>query len=165
MQWTAEKHGGFSWADNVVRPVIDDEEYGYKKVNAADQRRDRGSLLNWLERVIRARKECPEIGWGTFEILSAGTPEVLAMRYDWRGTSLVTVHNFVGEPRTAKLRVGERGGDLLADVFDVRESRAGASGEHEIALEAYGHRWFRVGSPDNALDRASREKPAGTRGG
>ena len=85
---------------------------------------------------------------------------MLALRYDWRGTSLLTVHNFAGEPRTAKLRVGVPGGERLADVFAVRESRADASGEHEIALEAYGHRWFRVGAADNALNRASREKPA-----
>ncbi|HVK10966.1 MAG TPA: alpha-amylase family protein [Gemmataceae bacterium] len=160
MQWTAEKHGGFSRAEKVVRPVIDDAEYGYQKVNAADQRRDRDSLLNWLERVIRARKECPEISWGQFQILPAGAPDVLAIRYDWRDTSLLTVHNFAGEPRTAKLRVDTPGGERLADVFDIQESRAGASGEHEIALGAYGHRWFRGGAADNALNRASREKPA-----
>ena len=160
MQWTAERHGGFSRADQVVRPVIDDAEYGYQKVNAADQRRDRGSLLNWLERTIRARKECPEISWGRFQILPAGAPEVLAIRYDWRDTSLLTVHNFAGEPRAARVRPGVPGGDRLADVFEVRESRAGAAGEHEIALEAYGHRWFRVGAADNALNRAGREEPA-----
>jgi maltose alpha-D-glucosyltransferase/alpha-amylase len=159
MQWTAERHGGFSRAEEVVRPVIDDAEYGYRKVNAADQRRDRDSLLNWLERVIRARKECPEISWGQFEILPAGPPEVLALRYDWRGTSLLTVHNFAGEPRTANVEVGVPGGERLADVFAVRESRAAASGGHEIALGAYGYRWFRVGAADNAMNRASREKP------
>jgi maltose alpha-D-glucosyltransferase/alpha-amylase len=160
MQWTGEKHGGFSRADKVVRPVIDDAEYGYRKVNAADQRRDRDSLLNWLERMIRARKECPEVSWGQFEILPTAAAEVLALRYDWRDTSLLTVHNFAGEPRSARLRVDTPGGELLADVFAIRVSRADASGAHEIALEPYGHRWFRVGAADNALDRACREKPA-----
>ena len=71
MQWTSEPNGGFSRADHVVRPVIDDEEYGYKKVNVANQRRDRDSLLTFIERTIRARRECPEISWGTFDIIKA----------------------------------------------------------------------------------------------
>lgn len=160
MQWSAEKHGGFSNAEKTVRPVIDDAEYGYRKVNAADQRRDEKSLLNWLERMIRARKECPEISWGKLTILPAGAAEVLALRYDWRDTSLVTIHNFAAEPRKVKLRVDVPGGERLADVFFNRESRAGESGAHELALEAYGHHWFRVGSADNALARAELEKPA-----
>ena len=35
----------------VVRPVINDDVYGYKKVNVAEQRRDPQSLLNWTERM------------------------------------------------------------------------------------------------------------------
>src|SRR6266850_951995 len=33
MQWTSERHGGFSRARRVVRPAIDDPVYGYEKVN------------------------------------------------------------------------------------------------------------------------------------
>ena len=51
MQWTAEQHGGFSRAQKVVRPVIDDPIYGYQRVNVMAQRRDPDSLLNWTERV------------------------------------------------------------------------------------------------------------------
>ena len=52
--------------------------YGYKQVNVADQRRDPNSLLNWTERMIRVRKECPEISWGDFAVLRTNVPEVLA---------------------------------------------------------------------------------------
>jgi maltose alpha-D-glucosyltransferase/alpha-amylase len=159
MQWTAERHGGFSTAEQVVRPVIDDAEYGFRTVNAADQRRDESSLLNWLARMIRARKECPEISWGDLKILPTDAAEVLALRYDWENTSLLTVHNFAGEPRKVTLRPDVPGGERLADVFANRESRAGESGEHQVILEAYGHRWFRVGSADNALARADLQQP------
>jgi hypothetical protein len=40
MQWTSEAHAGFSTGRRVVRPVIDDEVYGFARVNVADQRRD-----------------------------------------------------------------------------------------------------------------------------
>ena len=80
MQWSAARHGGFSTARRVIRKVIDHPIYGFRSVNVSDQRRDPDSLLNWTERVIRARKECPEISWGKWQILRSGTEQVLAMR-------------------------------------------------------------------------------------
>jgi maltose alpha-D-glucosyltransferase/alpha-amylase len=156
MQWTGERHGGFSEARKVITPVIDDAEFGYRHVNVADQRRDAHSLLNWTERMIRARRECPEISWGQFTILPARAAEVLALRYDWRGTSLLTVHNFAGRRRKAWIEVGTPDGAMLVDVFGDRHNRAGAGGVHELDLEAYAYRWFRVGAGDNALKRAER---------
>ena len=53
-------------SNKPILPVISDGPYGYQHVNAAEQRRDPNSLLNWTERIIRMRKEVPEIGWGDF---------------------------------------------------------------------------------------------------
>src|SRR3712207_7882152 len=53
-------------ADEPVRPVAD-------AANVAEQRRDERSLLNWMERLIRRRKECPELGWGRWTLIE--TPE------------------------------------------------------------------------------------------
>jgi glycosidase len=69
MQWSADTHGGFSTARRTILPVISDPIYGYKRVNVEAQRRDPHSLLNWVERRIRMRKECPEISWGDWKIL------------------------------------------------------------------------------------------------
>ena len=152
MQWTNERHGGFSRAERTVRPVIDDAEYGYRKVNVADQRRDPESLLNWCERRIRMRKECPELGWGDFTVLRTDTPEVLVLRYDFRGVSMLTTHNFSNRPKTVAIDPRVNGGNLLIDVFDENHSRT-ENGTHELKLPAYGHRWMRVGAIDNTLNR------------
>ena len=155
MQWTRERHGGFTRGDRPVQKVIDDRTFGYEHVNVADQRRDPHSLLNWTERMIRTRKECPEISWGTFELLSTSASGVLALRYDWRGTSLLTLHNFSDRPARAAFDVTAPKGDRLVDVFDDNHSQ-GRDGRHEIDLDPYAWRWFRVGSPDNALYRSER---------
>ena len=73
MQWSGDRNGGFSTARRTVLPVISDPIYGYKRVNVEAQRRDPHSLLNWIERKIRMRKECPEISWGDWRILDPGT--------------------------------------------------------------------------------------------
>jgi maltose alpha-D-glucosyltransferase/alpha-amylase len=154
MQWTSEPHGGFSTARKVVRPVIDDDEYGFERVNVAEQRRDPQSLLNWTERVIRMRKECPEISWGTFSVLRTNVRAVLVIRFDWRGTSLLTLHNFANRAQTVTFRVGCDNDELLVDVFDQKHSRANGDREHRVRLDAFGWRWYRVGAADNALRRA-----------
>ena len=74
MQWSTEPHGGFTSARKAVLPVICGGAYGYEQVNVAEQRRDPESLLNWTERMIRMRKEVPEIGWGDFSVLEPASP-------------------------------------------------------------------------------------------
>ena len=154
MQWTSEVHGGFSRAKKVVRPVIDDPIYGYAVRNVADQRKDHESLLNWTERIIRMRKECPEISWGNFEVLRTNAAEVLALRYDWRDTSLITLHNFSTTKRRVHLKPGAERGDLLVELFNGHHSRMQNDGTHRIDLPGHGWRWFRVGGADNVLDRS-----------
>jgi maltose alpha-D-glucosyltransferase/alpha-amylase len=152
MQWTGEPHGGFSRAKKTFRAAIDDPVYGFRKVNVAQQRRDPNSLLNWTERIIRVRRECPEISWGSFTVIRTNVPEVLVLRYDWRNTSLVTVHNFSNKRQKVTVKVGSLRDGLLAEVFNDRHSHAHPDGAHRLDLEAYAWRWFRVGSEDNTLD-------------
>ena len=155
MQWTADRHGGFSRADKVVRPVIDDEVFGYKHVNAADQRRDRDSLLNWTERRIRMRQECPEISHGHYAVLRTSASEVLVLRYEWRDTSLVTLHNFSSKPQKVRFALEGENSKKLVSVFEDETWEADGNGFHEIDLGEYGYKWLRVGHIDNTLDRAA----------
>ena len=69
MQWSNEPHGGFTKSDKPAHPVITGGPYGFEHINAAIQRRHPESLLNWTERIIRMRKEVPEIGWGDFAVI------------------------------------------------------------------------------------------------
>ena len=96
MQWSPEPNAGFSSAppEKLIRPVISEGPFGYERVNVATQRLDQNSLLNWTERAIRARKECPEFGWGRLTFLDTDQPAVLAHACTWRGRTLVGIHNF-----------------------------------------------------------------------
>ncbi|MBI1766271.1 MAG: alpha-amylase family protein [Acidobacteria bacterium] len=153
MQWSDEAHAGFSAAPKTVCPVIAEGEYDYKQVNVEAQRRNPHSLLNWTGQMIRLRKECPEIGWGTWEILPTGSAKVLALRYDWRGTSLVTIHNFDDRPHEIEIKPNCRGEARLINLLAEEESAADAQGQYKILLEAYGYRWYRVGSLNYAIRR------------
>jgi maltose alpha-D-glucosyltransferase/alpha-amylase len=161
MQWSTEPHGGFTTADKPVVPVISDGPFGYQHVNAAEQRRDPKSLLNWTERIVRMRKEVPEVGWGEFEILSVRDPAVLAIRYDWRNNSVLFLHNLSDTPREVAFSAGLRGSDgrLLVNLLSENHSQASRDGKHRMLLEAYGYRWYRVGGLDYLLKRSEIETP------
>jgi maltose alpha-D-glucosyltransferase / alpha-amylase len=155
MQWSTEPQAGFSANPKTILKVITGGAFGYEHVNVAEQRRDTNSLLNWMERMIRMRKEVPEIGWGDFEILRTKTPEVLAIRFDWRGNSVLAVHNLNATPCEIALDVGLDCADArrLANLLSSDHSVADKSGLHRMLLEAYGYRWYRVGGLAYILNR------------
>jgi maltose alpha-D-glucosyltransferase/alpha-amylase len=107
-----------------------------------------------MERIIRMRKEVPEIGWGDFSFISAGTAEVLAIQYSWRNNLVVCVHNLCGEPREIRLSVNAEGEKcMLSNLLSNDHSQPDANGRHHILLEPYGYRWFRVCGLDYLLKR------------
>jgi maltose alpha-D-glucosyltransferase/alpha-amylase len=154
MQWTGEPHGGFTAAAKPVLPVVEDAIFGFGRVNVNAQRRDPGSFMNWIARLIRVRRECIEVAWGKCEVLDSQSPSVLILEYRFRGAAMVTLHNFAGTAQTARLKPKERSrGNRLVNLISDEHSRADSRGTHEIALDAYGFRWYRVGGADDTLIR------------
>jgi trehalose synthase len=138
MQWSSERHRGFTTADEPGRPPAPGD------AEVAAQRRDPDSLLTWMELLIRRRRECPELGWGEVTILDAGDPAVLAHRADWDGSTIVAVHSLAEEPREVRIEVGEA--DAVVDLFGADELKP-LDGHVTVALGRYGQRWFRVRRP------------------
>jgi trehalose synthase len=144
MQWTDRPNGGFSEVEPKV-PIVADGDFGYRRVNVAEQRRDPHSLLNWMERLIRRRKETPELGWGDCRVLATDDPAVLALRGEWRGRVVLTLHNFAGEPAEPTV-------DLEDDDPDAAVVELAADTPYEpvdklrtaVPLEPFGYRWFRL---------------------
>jgi maltose alpha-D-glucosyltransferase/alpha-amylase len=136
MQWSDEPHAGFSRAPEgarLCRPLPDDHS-----VNVADQRRDPESLLNWMERLIRRRKECPEFGWGSFELISSEGP-ILGHRCDWNGSTVIAVHNLSNRSASVPLPQADDW-EKLVDLLGTEDCAPG----DEIELAPYGYRWMRV---------------------
>ena len=156
MQWSTEPHGGFTKSEKPIVPVIDEGPYGYEHVNAAEQRRDPDSMLNWTERIIRMRKEVPEIGWGDFAVLderaippcspcaTTGATTRCCSCTTWtrNRASFFSMSN-VGEAGQAAGQSPDRGSQQSADE----------SGKHRVVLEGYAYRWYRVGGLDYLLKR------------
>ena len=117
------RHGGFTTARRAGAGRSSTEgRSAPRTVNVARQRRDPGSLLNWMERLIRRRRECPELGWGDVGAARRRSdPPVFAHRGDWDGSTVVAVHN-LARPRHARrvARASTREGELV-DLFGADE--------------------------------------------
>jgi glycosidase len=148
MQWSSEPQAGFTTAEQAGRPIVEDGPFGYPELNVTQQRRDPDSLLNWMERLIRRRRECPELGWGKPTLLDSGDAAVFAQRSDWEGSTVVAVHNLAGRDARARLELGAEGS--LVDLF-YDEDHALDDGAVSLELPPYDARWFRVRRPGRRL--------------
>jgi maltose alpha-D-glucosyltransferase/alpha-amylase len=156
MQWSNEPHGGFTKNEKAAVPVISGGPYGFEHINAAIQRRNPDSLLNWTERIIRMRKEVPEVGWGDFQVIATRNPAVLVMRYAWRNNWVLFVHNFDAKPHEITFSAGlqNEADQLLVNLLADEHSHGDHRGKHRLVIEAYGYRWYRVGGLDYLLRRS-----------
>jgi maltose alpha-D-glucosyltransferase / alpha-amylase len=148
MHWPHERQAGFPLNAKTALPVISKGPFACDEVSVAAQRRDPNSLFDWTARMIRLRKECPEIGWGTWTVLKAGSPCVLAHRYDWRVSSLIALHNFSDKRQEVRIRPGVEGGELLVNLIHDDERCARGNGTHRLSIEAHGYRWYGVAGQD-----------------
>ncbi len=157
MQWSNEPNGGFSAAKRTVHPVIREGPFGYPHVNVDQQRRTPDSMLQWMGKMIRLRKECPEIGWGTFSVLESSSPHVLVLCFRWRGSAVLTVHNLDGDRREASFQLDGEEPPRLFDLLHDEALEPTKGRRFRLALEAWGFRWFRVGTMNYAIARGSEQ--------
>jgi maltose alpha-D-glucosyltransferase/alpha-amylase len=147
MQWSDEPNGGFSTAlpERLRRPVVDGRRWAPNAVNAARQRREPDSLLAWMERLIRRRRETPEIAFGGWSLVKVPEAQVFALRYDWDGRTVLVFHNLAAKPCRPSCRLEHATGwDGLIDLLGRGAFSLAKDGTLTVELEGYGSRWLRA---------------------
>lgn len=148
MQWSARRNAGFSEASpsKLVRPVVSDGEFDYRKVNVESQLGDEDSFLSVVRRLIEARRKCVEIGRGGWHSLPTQSDAVLAHQILWRDSMVVFVHNLGKQPQREVIDLRDHPVEHLELVtgkgVDFRQL---GDREYRVDIERYGYGWFRVG--------------------
>ena len=147
MQWSSKTNGGFSSADegDLVRPVIDEGPFGFEAVNVDRQRREPDSLLLWMERAIRARKEVDVFGRGDWHLVDTTHEAVFAHVCGRDGTVAAAVHNLSDAEAEVALDLSPYAERTPLDLLDPGDDAPALDdGVLRLTLPPYGFRWFRL---------------------
>ena len=120
----------------------------------ADQRRRPDSLLSRLERAIRVRKECPEMGFGSWAVLGSGDDRVLAHRCDWLEGTVVALHNLSADEVEVQLELDDADGmERLVDLLGSDEYEQLPVDAPTFSMPPHAYRWLRAQRPGSGLPR------------
>lgn len=119
MQWTGEPGAGFSPAppETYYAPLIDDDTYGYQKVNVAAQMTDPTSLFHTIKHMVATHKANPVLGEGSYQFLPSGNKAVLANLRQSDRAAILAIHNLSDQEQRATLDLAEFAGRTPHDLL------------------------------------------------
>ncbi|MCI0709709.1 MAG: maltose alpha-D-glucosyltransferase [Chloroflexi bacterium] len=147
MQWDESKNAGFSGADITYEPVINDNGYGYQKVNVAAQIDKPDSLLNMTRNLIKVRSAHPVFGRGGFTMLEPENTAILAYERELSEAAkmvvegaarVLVVANMSGEEQKVTMGIDAvQGTDLLTGQTHHLNG--------PLILNPYEYLWLKLG--------------------
>ena len=154
MQWTADRNAGFSRVEpeRLYSPVIADAVYGYQAVNVETQRRAPSSLLGWTRRLVAARKRSKVFGRGTLRFLSPTNTRVLAHLREYRGETVLLVHNLAPSAEAVELDLAEFRGTVPVELLGGARFPAITERPYALTLAPHGFYWLRLDRPGRSAE-------------
>ncbi len=148
MQWTAEKGAGFSPTDpaNFWAPLIDNDTYGYQKINVEAQQADPDSLFHTMKHFIATCQANPVLGEGDYEFLPAANKSILAYLRRSESATVLVVCNLAGQPQTVQLPLSDYTGSVPQDLLNraaVPFAPVDAA-PYVIKLDAFDYFWLQL---------------------
>ena len=147
MQWSGGWNGGFSSADpeQLYLPVVANSLFGYQSINVAAQRRSPGSLLHWMQRLIRVRQSSSAFGRGSFELLSPTNHRILAFVRRHGDTEVVLcVFNLAASAQAVTLGLSAYAGAIPVEMFGGSIFPRIGQGGYVLTLGRHDFFWFRL---------------------
>jgi maltose alpha-D-glucosyltransferase/alpha-amylase len=147
MQWSNAPHGGFSTtkrARDLRRPVIDDDEYGYRARNVDVQQRDPTSLLSWFQRALHTLRECPEFGIGSCRYVDSGERSVLALVREAPSGVMLALTNLHSSRKVVDLGPQSESDVAPMEIFADRDYSPIGVELTGLEIAGYGYRWIRL---------------------
>ncbi len=144
MQWSPDRNAGFSKTDpeRLYLPPVMDSVYGFEAVNVESQLRQSSSLLNWMRRLIAARKAHPAFGRGSLVFLYPGNRKILAYLRSYEGDTVLCVANVSNAPQAAELELSAFKGRVPVEMLGRSAFPPVGDLPYFITLPGYGFYWF-----------------------
>lgn len=144
MQWSGERGAGFSQADPETfwAPLVDDETYGYQKINVAAQQADSESLFYAMKHFVATRKAHPVLGWGDCEFLRVANKSILAYLRQTDESQMLIVCNLSDQPQTITLSLADFVGVHPRDALSGALLEPITQADYSLSLTPYQYYWL-----------------------
>jgi len=144
MQWSPDRNAGFSLADpqRLYLPPIMDPIYGYQAVNVEAQTREPASLLNWMKRLIAARKAHLSFSRGQISFLRPGNRKILAYVREHDGEAILCVVNLARTAQPVELDLARFKGRVPVELLGQTPFPPIGDLPYLLTLPRYGFYWF-----------------------
>jgi maltose alpha-D-glucosyltransferase/alpha-amylase len=146
MQWSFDRNGGFSRADpaRLYLPPIMDPVYGFESVNVEAQSRSPSSLLNWVKRLIAARRSRRAFGRGTLRFLYPLNRKVIAYIRAYADETLLCVANLSRSPQAVELDLSDWRGRQPVELLGRSLFPPIGDLPYLLTLQGYSFLWFEL---------------------
>ena len=147
MQWTGDRNAGFSRANPsaLYQPVILDPIYHYQAVNVEAQLASSTSLLNWVRRLIKVRREHKVFSRGSLEFIPCHNRHVVAYVRAYQDQAALVVNNLSRFSQPVELDLSRYQGMALTEMGgNVPFPTVGELPYFLITLGPHGFYWFRL---------------------
>ena len=146
MQWGPDRNAGFSSVDpqRLYLPPIMDPLYGFQSVNVEAQTREPTSLLNWMRRMLAARKSYKAFGRGTLAFLRPGNRKILAYLREHGDEALLCVANLGRSAQPVELDLVSYKGRVPVELMGRTPFPPVGDLPYLLTLPAYGFLWFKL---------------------
>jgi maltose alpha-D-glucosyltransferase/alpha-amylase len=152
MQWSYDRNAGFSTADNeqLYSPVVTNPNYHYESVNVESELRSGSSLLNWMKKMLRVRKNYSELlGRGGIRFIDQKNRRVLTYVREYKDQRMLCIFNLSRRPTYVELNLPEFRG--LKPLEAITKSPFPRIGDlpYFFTLPPRGFFWLNLTVPDH----------------
>jgi maltose alpha-D-glucosyltransferase/alpha-amylase len=149
MQWTPDRNAGFSRAEaaRLYLPAIADSVYGFQAINVEAQQKSPFSLLEWMRRLVRVRKQHRAFGRGSITFLEPENPHVLAYLREYDGDTILVVNNLSGAAQAVRLDLARFAEHVPVELLGETEFLPIDESPYALTLSPYGFFWFALRVP------------------
>ena len=146
MQWDDRLNAGFSDAkpEDLFAPVIDTQDYTYKKVNVSSESKNPESLLNKMRHLVEVRKSHPIFAVGDYEFLAQDQKEFLVILRSLDDQNVMCIHNLTGEEKTLEFDLSKFSGSQLIDLIENEDNGYVMDKKQKFEMAPYQFLWMLI---------------------
>ncbi len=144
MQWSMDRNAGFSKAEpsRLYAPVLTDPTNNYVVYNVEAETKKPNSLLNWVKRMIRIRKQFKVFGRGDIKFYYPKNHKILVFIRYYEDEIILTVSNLSKYPQFVTIDLTEYKGYTPIEVFGKQAFPPVGEWPYFFTVGSYDFYWF-----------------------